>query len=115
MGVTIQSILQEHFSALNACLRLSRDMLNTAIRLRDCRTDAMGIHLKCCPDHHVASTEYNSCRHRCCQICNGLERQRWLQRWKARLLPCPHHHVVFTIPHELLDLWRYNKRAMVKC
>lgn len=112
MGVTIQSILQEHFSALAPRLRLSRDMLNAAIRLRDCRTAAMGIHLKCCPDHHVASADYNSCRHRCCQICNGLERQRWLERWKARLLPCPHHHVVFTIPHELLDLWRYNKRAM---
>lgn len=33
-------------------------------------------------------------------------------RWNTRLLPCPHHHVVFTIPHELLDLWRYNKRAL---
>ena len=46
------------------------------------------------------------------RVCGGLERERWLHRWKTRLLPCPHHHVVFTIPHELLDLWRYNKRAV---
>lgn len=112
MGVTIQGLLQEHLDALTASRRLSRDMWNAAIRLRGCRTAEMGVHIKRCPDNHVSSIAYNSCRHRSCQICSGLERQRWLERWQTRLLPCPHHHVVFTIPHELLDLWRYNKIAM---
>lgn len=112
MGITIQSLLQSHFQSLVSSRRLSKDMWNAAVRLRDCRTSAMGIHVKRCPDGHVASIAYNSCRHRCCQLCGGLERERWLHRWKARLLPCPHHHVVFTIPHELLDLWRYNKAAV---
>jgi hypothetical protein len=87
-------------------------MWNAAVRLRDCRTPAMGSHVKRCPDGHVSSVACNSCRHRCCQVCSGLERERWVQRWKTRLLPCPHHHVVFTIPHELLELWRYNKPAL---
>ena len=25
------------------------------------------------------------------------------------MLPCPHHHIVFTTPQELVPLWRYNK------
>lgn len=112
MGVTIQGLLQEHFVALKASGPLSKDMRNAALRLRDCRTAALGIHVKRCPDNHVSSVAYNSCRHRCCQVCGGLERERWMHRWKTRLLPCPHHHVVSTIPHELLDLWRYNKRAV---
>jgi hypothetical protein len=33
-----------------------------------------------------------------------------LAAWKERLLDCPHHHIVFTVPHELIPLWRYNKR-----
>jgi hypothetical protein len=70
----------------------------------------MGTHIKRCPLGHVSSIENNSCKHRFCQQCNALERERWLHRWKQRLLPCPHHHVVFTVPHDLLDLWRYNKR-----
>ncbi len=74
----------------------------------------MGTHLLKCPDDHVCSIEYNSCKHRFCQECNGLERQRWLHRWSQRLLPCPHHHVVFTVPHELLDLWRYYKRKFAE-
>lgn len=28
----------------------------------------------------------------------------------ARLLPCDHYHVVFTLPHELNDLWQFNRR-----
>lgn len=85
-------------------------MLRAAVRIRDCKTPAMGTHLLKCPDNHVWSIENNSCKHRMCQQCNALERQRWLHRWTNRLLPCPHHHVVFTVPHQLLDLWRYNKR-----
>lgn len=112
MGITIQSLLQAHFWSLASSRRLSKDMWNAAWRLRGCRTSAMGIHVRRCPDDHVSSIAYNSCRHRCCQVCSGLERERWLDRWKTRLLPCPHHHVVFTIPHELLDLWRYNKSVI---
>ena len=112
MGITIQSLLQTHLELLTSTRRLSKDMWNAALRLSGCRTSAMGIHVRRCPDYHVSSIAYNSCRHRCCQVCGGLERERWLARWKARLLPCPHHHAVFTIPHELLDLWRYNKSAI---
>jgi len=85
-------------------------MLRAAYRIRDCKTALMGTHLLRCPDGHVCYIENNSCKHRFCQQCNALERERWLHRWTQRLLPCPHHHVVFTVPHELLDLWRYNKR-----
>ena len=37
--------------------------------------------------------------------------RRWLDAWKQRLLPCAHHHIVFTLPHELNLLWRYNKKT----
>jgi hypothetical protein len=26
-----------------------------------------------------------------------------------RLLPCPHFHVIFTLPHELIALWQFNR------
>ncbi|WP_417748925.1 hypothetical protein [Rosistilla oblonga] len=25
------------------------------------------------------------------------------------MLPTPHHHIVFTVPHSLNELWRFNK------
>lgn len=31
---------------------------------------------------------------------------------KERLLNCDHYHVIFTIPHELNPLWRFNVKEM---
>jgi hypothetical protein len=35
-----------------------------------------------------------------------------LETQKERLLDCDHYHAIFTIPHELNDLWQLNVRAM---
>jgi hypothetical protein len=36
--------------------------------------------------------------------------ERWLRRQQSRFaLACDYHHVVFTVPHELLGLWRFNR------
>lgn len=110
MCVTIQALLQEHFDGFAARQPLSPDMFHAAVQMRDCRTAAMGGHVNSCPDGHFDQIAYNSCRHRCCPQCNGLPRGRWLEGWERRLLPCPHYHTIFTTPHELLPLWRYNKQ-----
>lgn len=86
-------------------------MLHAACQLRDCRTAAMGHHVDRCPQGHYEKVRYNSCRQRSCPQCSGLSRERWLAGWKKRLLPCPHHHIVFTTPEELVPLWRYNKEV----
>lgn len=111
MGLTIQTLLQQHFESFARRHPLSCDMINAAVRMRDCRTAAMGGHINSCPEGHFDQIAYNSCRHRCCPQCNGLTRARWLDGWKSRLLQCPHYHTIFTTPHDLLPLWRYNKRV----
>jgi hypothetical protein len=37
---------------------------------------------------------------------------RWLERTRARLIDCPHHHTVFTIAHELNGFWLANVPEM---
>lgn len=108
--LTIQGLLQEHFESFRQRHRLSRDMLWAAVCLRDCRTPAMGSHRIYCPHGHQSRLGYNSCRHRCCPQCSKVPRELWLDGWRTRLLNCPHFHVVFTTPHDLLPLWRYNRR-----
>ncbi len=109
MATTLQTLLQEHLDDFAQRHRLSLDMVRAAANLRACRTAAMGGHINSCPEGHFDEIAYNSCRHRSCPQCNGLPRARWLDGWKQRLLPCPHFHTIFTTPHELLPLWRYNK------
>jgi len=52
--------------------------------------------------------------HRCCPQCAWLPRERWLRGWKERLLPVPHHHIVFTVSHLLNEIWRFNKKQFSK-
>ena len=111
MKTTVQSILQEHFEAFARTHPLSVEQRQAARCLRDCRTPALGGHVVGCPEGHVQHVCCNSCRHRSCPQCSAYAREQWLAGWKERLVGGPHHHVVFTVPHELIPLWRYNKRS----
>lgn len=79
-----------------------------------CRTAALGGHVKKCPNGHVEGVWYNSCGHRSCPQCSHLRKEQWLEKQKARLLAGDHFHVIFTIAHELDELWRMNPRAMAE-
>ena len=109
MELTIQRILQQHFPAFAFNNAVSIDMSRAALQIMNCRTAAMGGHINSCPEGHFHQIAYNSCRHRSCPQCAWLPREQWLSQWKERLLVCPHHHCIFTLPHELNTLWRYNK------
>src|SRR5512134_3524197 len=110
---TIQQILQDHFDALAASGTLSAPQHRAGWALRKCRTAALGGHVQRCPNGHVERVWYNSCRNRACPQCNGLARERWLQRAQARLIDCAHWHVIFTIPHQLNVLWQLNTPVMM--
>lgn len=47
-----------------------------------------------------------------CPQCAWVQVERWLAKQKTRLLACDHYHVIFTMPHELNDLWLANVEAM---
>lgn len=109
--VTLQTIAQQHFPGFAASHRLSPQMHRAAWAVKHCRTRELGGHINSCPDGHCHQIAYNSCRHRSCPQCSWLPREQWLDGWRRRLLPCPHHHVIFTVPHELNEIWRRNKAA----
>jgi hypothetical protein len=110
---TIQQLLQHHFDDLAHSGRLSAPQYRAGVALRNCRTAALGGHVQRCPHGHIERVWYNSCRNRACPQCNGLARERWLQRTQARLIDCAHWHVIFTIPHQLNVLWQLNTPAMI--
>ncbi len=77
-----------------------------------CRTEALGGHVEVCPEGHAQRVWYNSCRHRSCPQCAFSQTQQWLEKKKQQLLACDHYHVIFTLPEELRELWRWNAEAM---
>lgn len=108
MGNTLQKIFTENYQAYAACHALPLKHLKAADAIMNCRTSLMGGQIQYCPKGHESKIQYHSCRHRSCPKCAKFPKIQWAHKQQARLLQCDHYHVVFTIPHELLTLWRYN-------
>lgn len=79
-----------------------------------CRTGELGVWVRSCPNGHFAEVNACSCRERSCPMCAPARRMRWLEGWSQRLLPGMHLHTVLTLPSELHDVWRHNRRAMAR-
>src|SRR5262245_37324799 len=80
--------------------------------LRDiaqCRTAALGGHLEQCQACGASRPVYNSCRNRHCPECQALAQAQWREAQQALLLPIPYFHLVFTLPHELNEVIRFNQ------
>ena len=114
MECTLRGIFQSHFEAYARAHKLPAYVHRAVYWISRCRTAELGGHVRRCPEGHVERAFYNSCHQRLCPQCQALEVERWLERARARLLACAHHHLIFTIPHELNALWCWNRAPMAK-
>ena len=55
---------------------------------------------------------YNSCRNRCCPMCQALPKEKWIDKRREDVLDAPYFHVVFTVPHELNHLIYSNQKLL---
>jgi hypothetical protein len=112
MERTLRAIFQTHFDAYARAHRLPAYVHRAAYWISRCRTAELGGHVRRCPEGHVERAFYNSCHQRGCPQCQALATEQWLERQRARLIACGHHHLIFTIPHELNALWCWNRALM---
>lgn len=77
-----------------------------------CRTPALGGSLYRCDDCEALEYRYHSCRNRHCPTCQEDRAQQWVRRVQARLLPCDHYLLTFTLPHQLRAVARQHPRVV---
>ena len=106
---TVGNIFRRSFQYYARHHGLSLEQHQAARALMACRTEVLGGYDEECPEGDYATRRYYSCRHRSCPQCNGASNHDWLERIKERLLRCAHYHVIFTLPHEINELWCYNR------
>lgn len=111
MGVRVADIL-----AAGDCTVFARSVPGVVRRayraIIDCHTHRMGGHAVVCSKGHVQAVSYNACRNRNCPHCAWYRVRKWLERKARTLLGCAHHHIIFTIPHELNPLWLLNYKLL---
>jgi hypothetical protein len=108
IGLAIERFLP----ALLQTTGVSKQQLKVLDRLAQCRTESMGGSVVACKDCGKVHYVLHSCRNRHCPRCQGIDRELWLDARKQDLLPVKYFHVVFTVPHDLLELFRFNKTVM---
>jgi Putative transposase/Transposase zinc-binding domain len=109
----MQDVFAQHFESYQRGRRLHPRESRAAACILQCYTAEAGSHVDFCPHGHFAVQTLHACRHRSCPRCADQPRQLWVQAELQRLLPCPHFHSVFTLPHELLALWEFNREIMI--
>ena len=79
----------------------------------DCRTAALGGHVKQCDQCGHIEVFYDSCRNRHCPKCQAAARAEWMEARAEDLLETvDYYHAVFTIPQQLGPLALQNKRVV---
>jgi len=112
----VADIFRDHGAAWREANRghVSLGQLKVMSAVVDCRTAALGGHVKRCANDACGHTEisYCSCRDRHCPKCQGTAARAWLAERESELLPVPYFHVVFTLPAPIAAIAYQNKAAI---
>jgi rhodanese-related sulfurtransferase len=108
--IEVAEILRAHASR---CRSWWSDAQQRVVRnLVRCRTAALGGQVWQCDRCGQRRYSYHSCRDRHCPKCHGEQTARWLQKQRARLLPCDYYLLTFTLPGELRPLARAHSQML---
>ena len=110
MEATLQEIFRSNFDRYREDHGVSRDQYQAANAIMNCCRVDLGYEEWVCQCDGYIERQAHSCKHRSCPRCQSAYTQAWMDKTQARLLPCDHYHVVFTLPHELNEIWQYNRK-----
>jgi len=95
-------------------------VIDNVWKMMHCKTLWLGVQVWQCEEHkEVTRLVPNTCKSRFCPSCGYKANLIWLNKLLEKALPCNHQHLVFTLPWELRDLAKHNRRKvfnlMSKC
>ena len=93
-------------------ISLSNEQRRLIRDIQKCRTIRCGFNLEVCTECGHRKIHYNSCGNRNCSICNGLDREVWIDQRASEVIDAAYYHAVFTVPHELNPLFLANRKQL---
>lgn len=109
---TLGAVIRQFLPDLLKERGVSKHQLKVLHALASCRTPELGGSAMACKDCGSVHYVLHSCRNRHCPRCQGIDKELWVEARKQELLPVKYFHVVFTVPHNLLELFRFNREVM---
>ena len=95
---TVQDIFQCFYPAYLDQYSPSPVQAKVAHNIMNCKTGAYGANVCVCEDCGFVQIHYNSCRNRCCPMCQAVPKEMWMDARREDVLDAPYFHLVFTVP-----------------
>lgn len=109
---TIQDIFHHFYPAYLEQYTPSAPQAKAARNIMNCKTGAYGTNTSVCTDCGSIQTHYNSCRNRCCPMCQAIPKEQWVDARREDVLDAPYFHLVFTLPEELNPVILSNQKLL---
>ena len=90
---TIQDVFHRFFSSFESTHSISPAQRKAAYHIMNCKTGAFGVNVSVCEDCGCISVHYNSCRDRCCPMCQEFPKEKWVDARREDILDAPYFHV----------------------
>ena len=109
---TIQDIFQCFYPAYLEKYSPSPEQAKVARNISNCKTGAYGANVSICEDCGAVQIHYNSCRNRCCPMCQAVPKEMWMDARREDVLDAPYFHLVFTVPDILNPVIYSNQKQL---
>lgn len=112
MSYPIQDIFLKYYDNAIAMYPMDGITDKVANDIMKCKTPALGGNTSVCQDCGHLEVHYNSCRNRHCPCCQGLVKEKWIDKRKSEVIDAPYFHIVFTVLEEVNPLIYANKELL---
>lgn len=109
---TVQNVFYHFYLAYLNKYTPSYIQAKTARNIMNCKTGAYGMNISVCDDCGVFQKHFNSCRNRCCPMCQAVTKEMWMDAQRENVLEAPYFHVVFTLPEQLNPVILSNQKLL---
>ena len=94
---TIQDVFNRFYPSYASSHDVSPAQRKAAYHIMNCKTGAFGVNVSVCEDCGCISIHYNSCRDRCCPMCQEFPKEKWVDARREDLLDAPYFHIDCTV------------------
>lgn len=113
---TIKQILQDHWGTFKARHEdnLRESIIEEVEKVLHCRDFFhLGYHEYQCPNGCSCKRIVpHTCKSRFCSSCGKVATDHWMDEALRSFLDVPYHHLVFTIPSELRNIFAWDRKAL---
>jgi len=109
---TIQDVLRRFYPKYLDIYVPNDRQAKAAHHIINCKTGAYGANISRCTECGHTQYHNNSCRDRCCPMCQAISNELWVDAQNEHVLDIDYYHLVFTVPSELNPLFYYNQKEL---